>query len=70
MEGEMDMPRGNIEWCKVTPLHQVKIRRTPKGGNSYFVVIDETGTEFVPFWGGNDSRRAQDYLNRRAGVKK
>jgi hypothetical protein len=60
------MPTANIQWGDVSSLHRVYVRRTPKGGNSYFVVIDEDGNEAVPSWSGHDSVRAQEWLNRLA----
>jgi hypothetical protein len=64
----MAMPRGNIGWESVSSLFQVEVRRTTKGGNSYFVATDEKGAEFVPNWGGSDSVRAQGHLNRLAAM--
>ena len=62
----MSMPKRNIEWKDVSPLFQVEVRRTPKGGNFYFVATDEQGRELVPNWGSVDAFAAQEHLNRLA----
>lgn len=64
-------PKANIEWSKVKAnTHKVEIRSTPKGGNSYYVVTDQRGRKFVPFWGGQDAWAAQYHLNTLAHREK
>jgi len=60
------MPTANIGWQKVTPFFRVYIRKTPKGENSYYVVIDESGKEFVPDWCSRTRLQAQMHLDRLA----
>jgi len=62
----MSMPTKNIEWTDITKDYKVDIRWTLKGGNSYYVVTDKEGTEYVPSWNGRDAREAQFHLNRLA----
>lgn len=64
------MPTANIWWKNVHKgVHRVEIRKTPKGGNSYYVVTDQEGNEFVPNWCSRTARTAQAYLDRLARAK-
>lgn len=64
------MPKANIYWSEVFSFHSTYVRQTPKGGNSYFLVVDEGGKEFVPYWEGRESHQAQGWLNRMASMTK